>query len=203
MAAVVILVAIVAFTGSGSKKKAATTTTAKPATTTTTVAPYPVPPKTGPVATITTNFGVMEVRLDTTHDPIGANHFITLIKQKFYNGLTFHRAAKNFVIQGGDPAGNGSGVPKSTVVAEVPPDHYPIGSIAAAKTGTDPAGTFGNQFFIVTGSEGSTLPNEYARFGGIISGLDVAQKIDSLAPASGDGPPTKPVKIISITVTGA
>ncbi len=203
VAIVVVVVAIVAFAGGGGKTTKSTTTTAGVTTTTATAAVYPVPPTTGPVATITTNYGTIKVRLDTKHDPKGANHFITLIKQKFYDGLTFHRAAKDFVIQGGDPSGDGSGAPKSTVVAEVPPDNYPLGSIAAAKTGSDPAGTFGNQFFIVTGSGGKTLPNDYARFGGVISGLSVAQKIESLAPASGDGPPTKPVKIDSITVTGA
>jgi peptidyl-prolyl cis-trans isomerase B (cyclophilin B) len=202
---VVAVVAIVAITGSDDSKDKKKVSTKNPTTTTkaVTTATFPVPPVAGPVATITTNYGTIKVRLDTAHAPKGANHFVDLIKQKFYDGLTFHRASKNFVIQGGDPKGDGSGVPKSTVVAEVPTNHYPLGSIAAAKTGTDPAGTFGNQFFIVTGSNGSTLPNDYARFGGVISGLDVAQKIEALAPSSGDGPPTKPVKIDSITVSGA
>ena len=60
--------------------------------------------------------------------------------------------------------------PGYTVKGEVPTDHYPVGSLAAAKSGTDPAGTFGSTFFIVTGANGATLPNDYARFGSVTSG---------------------------------
>ena len=74
------------------------------------------------------------------------------------------------MIQGGDPKGDGSGGPGYTVEGEVPTDHYPVGSLAAAKTGADPAGDFGSQFFIVTGAQGATLPNDYARFGTVTNG---------------------------------
>ena len=207
---VVGIVAVFAATGSDTKKTPPATTAASTATTANTATttagpkiPNPMKPVSGPVATITTNLGIITVQLDSANSPIATKHFVDLVKAKFYDGLTFHRASKNFVIQGGDPQGDGSGTPKSVVVGEVPTDHYPLGSIAAAKTGNDPAGTFGNQFFIVTGSNGATLPNDYARWGKVVSGLDVAQKIEALAPASGDGAPTKPVKIVSITVAGA
>ena len=74
----------------------------------------------------------------------------------------------------------GSGRPP--VVGETPADSYPIGSLAAAKTGADPPGTFDCQFFIVTGENGASLPNDYARFGSVTSGMDVAKKIEGLAP---------------------
>ncbi len=83
----------------------------------------------------------------------------------------------------------------------MPTDHYPLGSVAAAKGGAEPPGTFDSQFFIVTGSGGATLPNDYARFGTVTSGLEAAQKIEALAPASGDGPPTKTATIDKITIT--
>lgn len=159
---------------------------------------------TGTNANIETNFGCIVVALDTAHAPKAAGRFISLIKKGFYNGLTFHRVVPDFVIQGGDPKGDGtggSGTPP--VVGEVPTDGYPIGSLAAAKTSVDPDGTFDCQFFIISGPAGTQLPEQYARFGHVVSGMDVVQKINALAPASGDGPPTQRVTMEKVTVTGA
>lgn len=151
-------------------------------------------------ARITTNFGVIEVKLNAKHAPIATEHFVQLARDGFYDGLTWHRAASDFVIQGGDPNGDGSGGSGSSVIGEVPTDNYPLGSLAAAKAGTDPPGTFDSQFFIVTGSRGANLPNDYARFGRVVEGIEVAQQIEALAPASGDGPPTQPATIDSIEI---
>ncbi|MFM8971570.1 MAG: peptidylprolyl isomerase [Actinomycetota bacterium] len=154
----------------------------------------------GPQAIIATNFGDITVDLDTENAPKAAGRFMKLARDGFYDGLTWHRAVPNFVIQGGDPNGDGtggSGTP--AVVGETPTDGYPLGSLAAAKAGTDPAGTFDAQFFIVTGDAGTQLPPEYARFGIVTEGLDVAREIEGLAPG-GDGPPTKPAKIEKITI---
>src|SRR5204862_317717 len=129
--------------------------------------------------------------------------FIELARKGFYNGLTFHRVVPDFVIQGGDPKGDGSGGTGTQVVGEVPKDNYPIGSVAAAKTATDPAGAFDCQFFIVTGSQGTQLPNEYARFGSVTSGMDVAKKIEGFAPPEGDGAPTKKVVMTKVEISGA
>jgi cyclophilin family peptidyl-prolyl cis-trans isomerase len=169
--------------------------------TTTTPAPTTAPTAGEPaVAVITTSHGVIRVDLDTTNAPVAAGHFIELAERGFYNGLTWHRVVPDFVIQGGDPNGDGSGGSGSSVVGEVPTDNYPVGSLAAAKTGSDPPGTFDSQFFIVTGSQGSTLPNEYARFGMVVSGIEVAQQIEALAPPEGDGAPTAPATIESIVI---
>jgi len=151
-------------------------------------------------ATMCTSEGVITLALDPKTSPIATNNFVFLAGNGFYDGLTIHRAAKDFVIQGGDPKGDGSGGPGYTVKGEVPTDHYPVGALAAAKTGTDPAGTFGSQFFIITGKNGATLPNDYARFGKVTSGQNVADKIESFAPASGDGVPTKKVTINKVTI---
>ena len=151
-------------------------------------------------ATVCTSEGVITLSLDTKNAPIAANNFVFLAGNGFYDGLTFHRASKNFVIQGGDPEGDGNGGPGYTVKGEVPTDHYPIGALAAAKTGAEPAGTMGSQFFIVTGSQGQTLPNDYARFGSVTGGQNVADKIESFAPSSGDGTPTTKVTIDKITI---
>jgi cyclophilin family peptidyl-prolyl cis-trans isomerase len=196
------LVLVVAGCGSSSKPAASGTTTTTTTTPAGTACKAAVPQ--GPVATIDTNFGCIVVALDTAHAPKAAGRFASLAKSGFYNGLTFHRVVPDFVIQAGDPKGDGSGGSgKPPVAGEVPTDGYPLGSLAAAKTGTDPAGTFDCQFFIVTGRQGTQLPNEYARFGHVVTGMDVAKKIESLAPPEGDGPPTQKVTIAKITITGA
>ncbi len=162
------------------------------------------PPAAKTTATIKTNMGTIVVRLDTKNAPIASGRFVQLARKHFYDGLKFHRAAKDFVIQGGDPKGDGTGSSGTPpVVGELPTDHYPIGSIAAAKTPDAARGTFDCQFFIVTGREGATLPNDYARFGSVVSGLDVAQKIAALYPHNGtnDGPPTKTVIMQSVTIS--
>jgi peptidyl-prolyl cis-trans isomerase B (cyclophilin B) len=151
-------------------------------------------------ATIGTSCGTITVGLDAKNAPIATNNFVTLAKSGFYDGLPFHRVAKDFVIQGGDPAGDGSGGPGYSVKGEVPKNNYPVGSIAAAKSSGAPAGDFSSQFFIVTGKQGATLPNDYARFGAVTSGIKVAQKIESFVPTSGDGEPTQKVLINKITI---
>jgi peptidyl-prolyl cis-trans isomerase B (cyclophilin B) len=183
--------------GCGGSNKPAASGATPPACTAT-----PVPR--GPAATIATNFGCIVVALDVAHAPKAAGRFISLAKSGFYNGLTFHRVASDFVIQGGDPNGDGSGGSgRPPVAGEVPKDGYPVGSLAAAKTQTDPDGTFDSQFFIVTGQQGTQLPNQYARFGHVVAGMDVAKKIESLAPPAGDGPPTQKVTMQKVTITGA
>jgi cyclophilin family peptidyl-prolyl cis-trans isomerase len=162
---------------------------------------YQLDPALAYTATFTTSLGDIVIALDTEAAPVGAGHFVKLAKEGFYDGLTFHRASANFVIQGGDPNGDGTGGSGTSVVAEVPADNYPLGALAAAKTGTDPPGTFDAQFFIVTGTNGMTLPNEYARFGTVTSGLDIAQQIEHLAPPEGDGPPSQPVTIETVTIS--
>jgi cyclophilin family peptidyl-prolyl cis-trans isomerase len=155
-------------------------------------------------AVMKTTQGTITMELDPKAAPVATNNFVFLARKKFYDGLTFHRVAEDFVIQGGDPKGDGSGGPGYTVKGEVPTDHYPVGALAAAKGPSDPAGTMGSQFFIVTGSKGATLPNDYARFGKVTAGLDVAQKIEKLVPAgqSGyDGAPSKVVTIDSVRIT--
>jgi peptidyl-prolyl cis-trans isomerase B (cyclophilin B) len=152
-------------------------------------------------ALINTSCGAITVGLDAKSAPTAVNNFVTLAKSGFYNGTPWHRAAKDFVIQGGDPKGDGTGGPGYSVVGETPKDNYPVGAVAAAKAGNEAAGTMGSQFFIVVGSQGATLPNDYARFGSVSKGIDVAKKIGSFAPKAGDGPPTQRVLINKVTIT--
>jgi cyclophilin family peptidyl-prolyl cis-trans isomerase len=160
-------------------------------------------------ATIDTSEGTMVVNLDTTAAPKSANNFVYLAKHGFYDGLTFHRVAKDFVIQGGDPKGNGSGGPGYTIPVETPADGYQAGSVAWAKTSSAPAGSAGSQFFVVS-SAGQGLdalnqqPYAYGIIGTLQQGQDVVQKINALAPASPQGGnPTKKVTIKKVTIAEA
>lgn len=152
------------------------------------------------IATIVTNFGTITIELDSETAPIATRQFIDLAESGFYDGLTFHRVIDDYMIQGGDPNGDGTGGSGKSVVGEVPTDNYPVGSLAAAKGSADPAGTFDSQFFIVTGSQGATLPNDYARFGMVTSGIEVAQAIAKLQAVPADTP-SQTVTIDSITIT--
>jgi cyclophilin family peptidyl-prolyl cis-trans isomerase len=146
-------------------------------------------------ATLDTSCGKITIDLDAKNAPKTVNNFVFLANKKFYDGLTFHRVVKDFVIQGGDPQGTGSGGPGYQFEDELPKDGYKLGSLAMANSG---ANTNGSQWFIVTGPEGTQLPNNYSRFGMVTGGLDVAQKLESFADPQQK--PTRPLYILSITI---
>jgi len=155
-------------------------------------------------ATIETRFGDIGVDLDAGAAPVTVNSFVFLAQQGFFDGGQFHRTVPDYVIQGGDPTGTGTGGPGYTLPDELPPDPgYATGAVAMANSGPN---TSGSQFFIVTG-DASALTNAYTQFGTVSSGLDAAQRIEALAdptldpgdPASQK--PTEPAIIESVTVT--
>ncbi len=159
-----------------------------------------IDPKKTYTASVATNFGTIKLTLDTKHAPKASGHFITLARDGVYNGSRWHRVVKDFVIQGGAPGGDPNTDYGRSVVGEVPKDHYPVGSLAAAKGDNDPAGTFDSQFFIVTGKQqGEGLPNDYARFGTVKSGMDVVKKIEALPVDQED--PTQKATIDKVTIT--
>lgn len=104
-----------------------------------------------------------------------ASNFIFLAKDGFYDGLTFHRVEPGFVIQGGDPAGNGTGGPGYTFKEDNVSGKYDRGIVAMAKRADESAGTGGSQFFIMLAD--TQLPPEYAIFGKVIRGQEVVDKI--------------------------
>jgi cyclophilin family peptidyl-prolyl cis-trans isomerase len=182
----------------GNDKKKSETPATTPSTTTAANTSKPVaaagdvkldPAKTY-TATIATNFGNIVVTLDAKHAPIGAGHFVTLAKNGVYNGSRWHRIIKGFVIQGGAPGGDLAKNYGKAAVGEVP-KAYKLGDIAAAKTPTDPNGTFDAQFFIVTGAQGEALPAQYADFGTVTSGMDVVRNIEALKTDANDEPSAK------------
>ena len=150
-------------------------------------------------AVVETNCGTFDIALATTEAPTIANSFAYLAEEGFYNELTFHRIVPEFVIQGGDPTGTGSGGPGYEVV-EAPPKNlkYTIGTVAMAKTGEAPAGASGSQFYVVSGPQGETLPPEYALVGKVTKGLSVVKTIGELGNA--EEKPTQPVVIEKMSI---
>jgi cyclophilin family peptidyl-prolyl cis-trans isomerase len=146
-----------------------------------------------------TSCGTITIRLATGRAPKTAASFADLVRRGFYDGLVFHRVARGFVIQGGDPLGTGLGGPGFTVV-EKPPGNlaYTTGVVAMAKTEADPPGASGSQFFIVTAAD-AKLPPDYALVGGVVSGMDVAQRIGRVAVDTQDHP-VSPVAIEKATL---
>ena len=137
-------------------------------------------------AVITTNLGVMEIGLYTEKTPKTTQNFIDLAEKGFYNGLIFHRVIDNFMIQGGDPSGNGTGGPGYSIEDEFDPalTHSSKGIISMANAGPN---TGGSQFFI-TLVPTQYLDGKHAVFGEIISGEDVLEKIGKVETGANDKP---------------
>jgi peptidyl-prolyl cis-trans isomerase B (cyclophilin B) len=151
------------------------------------------------VAKVSTSCGDFEITLDAKRAPRTGGSFKYLADKGFYDGLTFHRISAGFVIQGGDPHGDGTGGPGYKVVEAPPKDlKYGKGVVAMAKTQTEAPGTSGSQFFVVT-AESTPLTPDYALVGKVTKGQDVVDKIGVL-PATSDEQPVDPVVINSITV---
>jgi len=147
-----------------------------------------------------TSKGDITIALDPKQAPKTVNNFVFLSKQGFYNGLTFHRVIPEFMIQGGDPTGTGSGGPGYSFPDELPTaGQYKIGSVAMANAGPD---TNGSQFFIVTGANGVSLPPSYSLFGQVTQGQSVANAISNV-PRDAADKPNSPVTITSVKITEA
>jgi cyclophilin family peptidyl-prolyl cis-trans isomerase len=140
-----------------------------------------------------TNCGSFTVTLDQKVAPNTAGSLVSLAKRGFFDDTFFHRIVPGFVIQGGDPTGQGSGGPGYETRDSVPKDaKYSHGVVAMAKTAAEPPGTAGSQFFVVT-SPDAGLPPDYAIVGKVTSGLDVVDRIGKLGDANEQ--PTRAVVI--------
>ncbi len=149
-------------------------------------------------AVVETSCGSFDIALDTERAPKTTNSFAYLAEEGFYDDLTFHRIVPEFVIQGGDPEGTGTGGPGYKVV-EKPPANlaYTKGVVAMAKSSAEPPGTSGSQFYVVTGADAG-LPPEYALVGKVSEGLDVVERIGKLGTASEK--PKQTILIEKITI---
>jgi len=140
--------------------------------------PMTIDAKRSYVATITTGKGVIVVALDASAAPQTVNNFVFLANQGFFDGLTFHRVAPGFVIQGGDPLGTGTGGPGYTVPAEIKLPHVE-GAIAMARLGDqqNPQRVSSGSQFYITLAPTPQLDGAYTAFGKVTSGMDVVKKI--------------------------
>ncbi len=130
--------------------------------------------------TARTNLGSFSFRLDVTDSPCTTASFASLVRKGFFDGTVFHRIVPGFVIQGGDPTGTGRGGPGYSVVDTPPSDaQYTKGVVAMAKTGAEPPGAAGSQFFVVTGQNARLTP-DYALLGKVTKGLAVVERIGRL-----------------------
>lgn len=154
-------------------------------------------------AEIVTNKGTLTVDLLTDKAPNTVNNFVFLSRYHFYDATDCHRIIPGFMAQCGDPTGTGGGDAGYKFADELPAEgEYKVGSLAMANSGPDTQGT---QFFIITGSQGVSLPPDYTLFGQVTDGLD-----DTLAaldqagnpdPAANGQPPVEQVTIESISIT--
>lgn len=151
------------------------------------------------VATMKTSEGEISIELYAPKTPKTVNNFVYLARRNFYDNTIFHRVIKGFMIQGGDPKGDGTGGPGYKFDDEPFDGEYTRGTIAMANAGPN---TNGSQFFIMHADY--ALPKNYVIFGKVTKGLDIVDKIAS-APVttsmSGEeSKPVTPVKVLSVTV---
>ena len=126
------------------------------------------------LVTMNTNKGTITLCLDPKLAPNTVNNFVFLTRNQFYDGLKFHRVVADFVIQGGDPQGTGSGGPGYKFNDEPVLSEYTPGAVAMANSG---ANTNGSQFFICTVDDSKKLAKSYNLFGNVQTGMDVVLKI--------------------------
>jgi len=149
--------------------------------------------------TIETDKGSIAIRIEADLSPIAAGNFVTLAGCGFYDGVVFHRVVPGFVIQGGDPDGNGTGGPGYTIQDEPVTATYGRGTVAMART-TQP-NSVGSQFFIVLDDAARAAlasANTYQIIGTVASGMDA---VDAIAAAADAELPSKPVVMTSVSVS--
>jgi cyclophilin family peptidyl-prolyl cis-trans isomerase len=147
---------------------------------------------------MSTTCGPLRVVLDRKLGGPIPNSIAFLASKHFFDGLTFHRVVPDFVLQGGDPLGDGTGGPGYEVVGKLPRSyHYKIGDLAMAKTQTAPSGAAGSQFFVISGAQGAQLPPDYGLLGHAADKASLATIKRIAALANCDCPPSKTVWIVS------
>ncbi len=145
-------------------------------------------------AVLKTNEGDITIELTASATPVTVNNFVSLAKKNYYNNTVFHRVIKGFMIQGGDPKGDGTGGPGYRFNDEPFDGEYTRGIVAMANAGPN---TNGSQFFIM--HQDYDLPKNYVIFGKVVEGLDVVDKIaEAPVQTSGSGEPSKPVNPVKV-----
>jgi cyclophilin family peptidyl-prolyl cis-trans isomerase len=138
-----------------------------------------------PLATLHTNYGPIELELYDEDAPKTVANFVKLAGEGFYDGVVFHRVIPDFMIQGGDPTGTGTGGPGYTFEDEI--NSHPVvhGALAMANAGPD---TNGSQFFIVTAEACPWLDGKHTVFGRVSAGMEAVDEISGVELGPGDRP---------------
>ncbi|HEX7626189.1 MAG TPA: peptidylprolyl isomerase [Gaiellaceae bacterium] len=147
-------------------------------------------------ATLQTNHGTIEIELYDEDAPKTVGNFKKLAQDGFYDGIIFHRVIEDFMVQGGDPTGTGSGGPGYQFEDEFNDNKVDRGALAMANAGPN---TNGSQFFIVTADACPWLDGKHTVFGRVTSGMDVVDAISKVDVGPGDRP-RDDVRIESITL---
>ena len=154
--------------------------------------------------------GTIKVELNANNTPITVSNFAELVNEGFYNGLTFHRIMKGFMIQGGDPKGNGTGGSDENIVGEFSANGFTQNTLSHTRgvismARSSDMNSASSQFFIVH-KDSTFLDGQYAAFGEVTDGMDVVDKIATDAkPVDGNGtiPSSKQPVINSVTIERA
>jgi cyclophilin family peptidyl-prolyl cis-trans isomerase len=151
-----------------------------------------------PKVTLKTTLGEIQAEIFEDKAPKTAANFLTLVRKGFYNGVLFHRVIPGFMIQGGDPRGDGTGGPGYTIPDEFHPSlrHATAGMLSMANAGPN---TGGSQFFI-TLAPTSWLDGKHAIFGRVTKGQEIVEQIAAVPRDKSDRPKT-PVKILTATTS--
>lgn len=149
------------------------------------------------MANVVTSMGTIKIDLFEKETPNTVNNFVTLAKKGFYNGLIFHRVIPDFMIQGGDPTGTGTGGPGYNFADEITGQPIVKGTLAMANSGPN---TNGSQFFIVTAVETPWLNDKHTNFGIVTEGQEIVDAISMVERDPSDKPLT-PITIESIEIT--
>src|SRR4051794_15756197 len=149
-------------------------------------------------ATMSTNHGDIEIELFDADAPKTVENFRTLARKGYYDGLSFHRIIRDFMIQGGCPRGDGTGDPGYKFEDEINQHKVVRGALAMANAGPN---TNGSQFFIVTTGEAPWLDGKHTVFGQVTDGMDVVDKLEGLPTDSRDRP-REDARIDKLSVSG-
>ena len=161
--------------------------------------PMAIDPNRQYFATLKTTLGDFTVELFPREAPQTVNNFVFLAREGFYDNVKFHRIMKDFMIQTGDPRGDGTGGPGYTFNDEPIRRDYEPGIVAMANRGPN---TNGSQFFIMHGAR--PLPKNYTIFGKVVRGMDVVDRIANVpvrqSPQGEASVPTQDVRIVDVTI---
>lgn len=175
------------------------TVSVTPAETSMSPSPKPFDMKKSYTAILHTDKGDITIALNAKDTPKTAENFVTLSRKNFYDGTVFHRVIAGFMIQGGDPKGDGTGGPGYKFADEPFSGEYTRGTVAMANSGPN---TNGSQFFIMHAD--TALPKNYVIFGNVTKGLDVVDTIATapvmMSPSGENSQPVTPVNVTSVEI---